>query len=151
MKAILSLHCRSSGEVSCSLQRDEFVFFIPSVVCQEEVQCSCSRSTETAGEFIKLTKGLLMLLSKEYGHVLGFYGNGHLVILFLLFSFWGRRNFLPANILRSSFCSLMRQEREETRWFLGPFNHQAPCPNMPIVADGLPIDLTVLMCPIWLL
>ena len=87
MKLILSLQCWRSVEVSCSLERDELVLFIPLIVREEKVECSCSGSTETAGEFIKLTKGLLMLLSKEYGHVLGFYGHGHLVILFLLFSF----------------------------------------------------------------
>jgi len=62
------------------------MLFIPTVMRQEKVQCSCSGSTETAGELIKLTKSLLVLLSKEYGHVLGLKGLRHMVNMFLLFS-----------------------------------------------------------------
>ena len=56
------------------------MLFIPFVVRQEKVQGSCSGAPEGVGEFVKFLEGLLVLLSKEDGDILGFYGSGHLSV-----------------------------------------------------------------------
>ena len=80
MKTILSLHCWSSVEGWCWLEGDESVLFIPFVVRQEKVQCSCSGAPEGSGKFIKFLECLLVLLSKEDGDVLGFDVIRHLAV-----------------------------------------------------------------------